>query len=150
MRFVISVALLLVACGGDPTAPLNAHPAHGVAITVTSPGACLVGGCDPPGGGMTLSLVSFVNSGNVPAYLRACGTQLAASEQEVQHGEWVNVGPAYSCAVTPGPITLAAGDSVRVNWWFLPGTRRILLGVSSTADQADEAQAMSAGFQIGK
>lgn len=151
MKFVISVAtfaLLLAACGGDPTAPLDAHTAHGVAITVTSPGPCLVGGCDPPGVGLTLSLVSFVNSGNVPAYLHACGTQLDATEQAVEGGTWANVGDAYECGVTPGPIQLAAGDSIRMNWWFGPGTRRVLVGVSSMESEVDEAQAISAAFQI--
>lgn len=148
MRFVICVALVLAACAGDATAPLDGHTAHGVAITVTAPGACLVGGCDPPGPGLTLSLVSIVNSGSVPAYLHACGTQLAASDQKVEGDAWVDVDDAVECGVTPGPIALAAGDSLRMNWWFSPGTHRVLLGVSSTESEVDEAQAMSAGFTL--
>ena len=147
MRLLLCAAIVLAACS-DATAPLGVKPAYGVVITMDVPGTCLAGGCDPPGAGMTLSLIHVVNTGTSTAYLRACGTYAALTEQVVQNGAWVNAGPAIDCAVTPGPIVLAAGDSLRQNWWFASGTRQIVVGVSSKADLSDEALDASAGVKI--
>src|SRR5215510_292502 len=141
------VLLLLVACSND-VAPTTANPVHAVLITVDVHGRCIVGGCDPPGANLSLTLVRILTTGTAPAFLQACGTFPAFGEQQLVNGVWVNVGPALACVFTPGPITLAAGDSVQVNWWFAPGTRRLELAVAGKSDLSDEAVDRSASFEI--
>ncbi len=118
-------------------------------ITVVIPGNCIVGGCDPPSADRThLALVSVLNTGSVTAYLQACGDYAAMEEQQFVNGQWAFVGPAITCPVTPGPIVLAPGDSIQVNWFFATGRRRIVLGVASMLDLSDEALDSSAAFDV--
>jgi hypothetical protein len=147
MKRIFLMLLALAACT-DSTAPTSANPVHGVLITVDAHGRCIVGGCDPPGTGLSLTLVRVLNTGTAPAFLQACGTYPALGEQQLVNGVWVNVGPAISCDFTPGPITLVAGDSVQVNWWFARGTRRLNLAVAGKSDLSDEALDTSAAFNI--
>ena len=143
----IALLLALAACTND-MAPTSANPVHSVLITVDTHGRCLVGGCDPPGANLSLTLVRILNTGTAPAFLSACGTFPALGEQQLVNGVWVNVGPALACVFTPGPIALAAGDSVQVNWWFASGTRRLVLGVAGKSDLSDEDLDTSASFTI--
>ena len=143
-----SLLLALAACDGT-NMPTQAIPVHDVSITVTAPGRCLVGGCDPfSGDATTLGLIRILNTGTTTAYLQACGTYPALGQQQLVNGRWVNVGPAIACVYTPGPIALAAGDSVQVNMFFGAGTRRLELAVAGRADMSDEAVATSASFAI--
>ena len=143
----IALLLALAACTND-MAPTSANPVHAVLITVDVHGRCLVGGCDPPGGDVSLTLVRILNTGTATAFLQACGNRPALGEQQLVNGVWVNVGPAAACVFTPGPIALAAGDSIQVNWWFESGTRRLVLGVAGKSDMSDEELDSSASFQI--
>jgi hypothetical protein len=43
---------------------------------------------------------------------------------------------------------MAPGDSMQFNQFFAPGTRRIVIGVATTADLTDEALASSASFSV--
>jgi hypothetical protein len=113
------------------------------------PGRCLVGGCDPPSADRThLGLISVLNAGSATAYLQACGAQASLAEQQFVDGAWVFVGPAITCPNTPGPIALAAGDSIQVNWFFATGVRRIVLGVGGQLTMSDEALSASAPVYV--
>jgi hypothetical protein len=113
----------LAACS-DPTAPTPAISPHGVVLFATVPGTCLVGGCDPVSSEAThLGLGTVRNTAPTTAFLQQCGTGPALSEQQFLNGQSVNVGPAISCAFAPGPITIAAGDSLRLNWSLGTGRR---------------------------
>lgn len=151
-RLLIGIGVTAVVFGGcarNVTAPTQAILAHGVLIRVAVPGPCLVGGCDPLADGRThLGLVSVVNTGSATAYLSACGTQAALTEQQYVDGAWVFVGPAYTCPNTPGPIALSPGDSLRVNWFFATGLRRIVLGAAGAIDLSDEVLGASAPFSV--
>lgn len=116
-------------------------------ITVELNGPCLFT-CDPPGGGLTRALVTVRNTGTATAYLQACGTYAAMKEQLLVDGQWTFTGPAIACPVTPGPIVLAAGDSLRSNWFFATGRRRLVLGVASAQDLSDTELAASAAFDV--
>ena len=151
MRRMLCAGLLLAAaCAQDVTAPGGAITVHGVLITVAMPGRCLVGGCDPPGAGRTnLGLVTVLNTGTSTAYLEACGLQAAMEEQQFVNGQWVFAdNPAISCPNTPGPITLAAGDSIQANWFFAAGLRRIVLGDAGAVNLSDESLGASAPIAV--
>jgi hypothetical protein len=60
----------------------------------------------------------------------------------------MNVGPGVLCTVGPSSVPLAPGDSVQFNEFFSSGTRRIVIGVGTTADLADETLASSASFVV--
>ena len=143
----ILVIAALAACS-EISAPTPAVPVHDVLITATVPGRCIVGGCDPITTATTLGLIQILNTGTATAFLQACGTYVALSEQQLVNGHWVNVGPAVTCPFTPGPIALAAGDSIQLNSWFAAGTRRVSVGVASRSDMGDEALDSSASFDI--
>ena len=149
MRRVLFAALVLAACARDITAPGGAVQVHDVLIAVAMPGRCLVGGCDPPSADRThLGLISVLNTGSATAYLQACGTQASLAEQQFVDGAWAFVGPAITCPNTPGPIALAAGDSIQVNWFFASGVRRIVLGVGGQVTISDEALSASAPVDV--
>ena len=107
---------------------------HDVSIAVDVPGVCIVGGCDPVSGEIhTLALIRIQNLGTTTAFLRACGTQPALEEQQFVGGSWVSVGPAISCPFPSTPIPLAAGDSARLNVFYVKGTRRVVMSVGGDA-----------------
>ena len=142
------LAIVLAACADAATAPTAANPVHGVLITITAAGPCLTGGCDPPFGSATLALVLLQNTSTSVAYLQACGVYPAIGEQQLVKGKWVNMGPAYACAFPSLPIPVAPGDSVRLNWYFTAGQRRLVLAVASNSAFTDEALDTSAGVSI--
>jgi hypothetical protein len=144
----MSMLAMTVACGSatDPLGP-NAHVVHNVLITVAVPGTCLFS-CDPPGPNLTLALVTVLNTGTTTSYLQTCGQQAAYAEQVLVDGQWLNVGPAITCPVGNVPISLAAGDSVQINWFFASGRRRVTLGVGSKVDMSDAGLATSAEVDI--
>jgi hypothetical protein len=69
-------------------------------------------------------------------------------EQQLVDGQWIFVGPAYTCPQTEGPIGLAPGDSIMSNWFFAPGTRRLAVGVGGTVDMSDQSLDTSAAFEV--
>lgn len=148
-RFLLLAALAAVACGKAVTGP-GAVIVDDVVITATVPGPCRNGlACDPIGGDYTtLGLITVRNNGTAAAYLQACGSTVALSEQQLVDGQWQFVGPAILCAQGPVSIALAAGDSIQSNWWFAPGTRRLTLGVASAPDLTGEALDASASFVV--
>src|SRR3954466_15233563 len=94
---IVAVLVALAACSGDIAGPVAAHPAHSVVVTVTAPGPCLVGGCDPFSvDATTLALIRIVNTGSSIAYLATCGTSVAIAEEQFVNGKWVWVGPAVA------------------------------------------------------
>ena len=147
--FALVAAFLIGACGEAVTGP-GAVIVDDVVITATVPGPCRDGlACDPIGGDYTtLGLITVHNNGTAAAYLQACGSTVALSEQQLVNGQWQFVGPAILCAQGPVSIALAAGDSIQSNWWFAPGTRRLTLGVASAADLTGEALDASASFVV--
>lgn len=142
------LAILLAACADAATAPMAANPVHGVLITITAPGSCLTGGCDPPFGSATLALVRLQNTSTSVAYMPACGIYPAIGEEQLVKGKWANVGPAYTCAFPSRPIALASGDSLRLNWYFAPGQYRLVLAVASNSTFTDESIGTSAAVSI--
>jgi hypothetical protein len=153
MRFIKhavagAAALAMAACGND-VEPLTATSVHGVVLTVTVPGRCLVGGCDPASSdATTLGLARVVNTGSSTAYLALCGSQPAFGEQQLIGGTWSNIGPAISCVSGSASGPLAPGDSLRINEFFAAGRRRLVLTVSSVPSMADAALATSAAFDV--
>jgi hypothetical protein len=148
-QFLLVVVLAAAACGKDVTGP-NAVIFDNVVITAAVPGHCRAGlSCDPIGPPYTtLGLITVHNNGTAAAYLHACGSAVALTEQQLVDGQWQNVGPAITCAQGPVSIALAAGDSIQTNWWFAPGTRRLALGVAPAADLSGEALDASASFVV--
>lgn len=148
-RFVVLAAFAAAACGKAVTGP-GPVIVDNVVITATVPGTCRDGlACDPIGAPYTtLGLITVRNDGTATAYLRACGSTVALSEQQLINGEWQFVGPAILCAQGPPSIALAAGDSIQSNWWFAPGTRRLTLGVAPAADLTGEALDASPSFVV--
>ena len=148
-RAACVVMLGALACASDVTAPVAANPVHGVLITMTVPGTCIVGGCDPADADRhTLGLIRIVNQGTAATFLRACGPSPHLIEQQLVNGEWANVGPAVDCVFPSTPIQLAPGDSLRFNQFFARGTRRIGVGVGGNQTLSDEAFDTSASFEV--
>jgi hypothetical protein len=148
-RQFLLIAVFAAACGKDATGP-NAVVVDNVVIAATVPGNCRAGlSCDPIGAPYTtLGLITVRNNGSATAYLQACGSTVALTEQQFVDGQWQNAGPAITCAQGPVSIALAAGDSTQTNWWFAPGTRRLTLGVAPAADLSGEALDASASFVV--
>jgi hypothetical protein len=153
-RFIAWVALFVFAgaCASDFLAPVPAKVVAGVVVSVTVPGPCVFADCDPldrpP---FTLGLGTIVNTSGNTAYLHACGDLhplIALEEQELVNGTWSNVPPFVLCTSGARPIAMAPGDSLQFNHFFAPGTRRIVIGVATTADLTDEALASSASFPV--
>jgi hypothetical protein len=137
------------ACTSDMTGPIAPVVAHGVVMSVVVPGSC-VATCDPiPNGPTHLGLVTLRNTGTGTAYLQNCGSSVQLSEQVFEGGQWVNVGPAAQCAISPTVATvLAPGDSIRVNWWFDTGRRRVLGSVAAAAAGASFDLDASGSFDV--
>jgi hypothetical protein len=151
-QFLLVVVLAAAACGKDVTGP-NAVVVDNVVITAAVPGNCRAGlSCDPIGAPYTtLGLITVHNNGTAVAYLRACASTVALTEQQLVDGQWQNVGPVGMlgmCAQGPVSIALAAGDSIQTNRWFAPGTRRLELGIAAAADLSGEALDASASFVV--
>jgi hypothetical protein len=147
--FLLAAVFAAAACGKD-IAGLKGIVVDQVVIDAAVPGNCRNGlACDPIGPPYTtLGLITVHNNGTAAAYLHACGSEIAMTEQQLVGIEWQNVGPAITCAQGPVSIALAAGDSIQTNWWFAPGTRRLVLGVAPAADLTGEALAASASFVV--
>jgi hypothetical protein len=145
--YMIFAAAMLAACTDAATSPPIVS--HGVMITIAVPGRCLVGACDQVSADFShLGLVTIRNAGATTAYLHRCGPGPALAEQQFVKGQWVMFGPAISCPVTPGPLTLAPGDSLQSNWFFWAGEWRMTLGVASQASMSDETLDASASIGI--
>lgn len=146
-RVVLGVALLASAAGcGDMVGPSNvAVPAHALLVSIAVPGRCIVGGCDPISTELNrLGLVTLANTGSAKVFIRLCGGAPAIGEQQFVNGQWINVGPAITCAVGPTSKAIAPNDSVQINMWFGVGTWRLNLGVAADTALATEALSVSA------
>jgi hypothetical protein len=145
----VAACLVLGGCAMDSVAPVGDAPVLGVVVSVSVPGTCLVGGCDPPNEEQhTLGLTRIVNTSTATAYLESCDSRPALVEQQRTSGGWVNVNQAAACAGPSGRIPLVPGDSLRFNQFFASGTRRIGVTVSSGAATADLAFDPSAPFTV--
>lgn len=148
-RFALVAALAGAACSSG-TAVTGPVVVDDVVITATVPGLCSNGlACDPVSTAYpTLGLITARNNGTAPAYLRTCGQDVAWTQQQLVHGHWQTLGPAYLCAQGPVSVALAPGDSIQTNSWFGPGTWRMALGVAPAADLTGESLDASAGFVV--
>jgi hypothetical protein len=149
LRFLsrIVLATFAAACSSDIVAPVSATTAHGVIVSMSVPGQCLFGGCDPAiSPPFVLGLGTILNTGSSTVYLHACNTALALREQELVNGTWIDVYPASTCAIGPPSIALAPKDSVQFNSYFHAGTRRMVIGVATVSALTDEIVASSASF----
>jgi hypothetical protein len=147
MRLSPIFALAFVAACSDSTSPPTS--AHGVMIALQVPGPCLLA-CDPvPNPTTTPGLVTLRNTASTTAYLEHCGSAASLSEQVFVNGQWLDVptGVAVTCAQS-GPVTIAPGDSLRLNWFFQTGRRRLLLRVSTDATLSDVAIATSSSVVV--
>ena len=146
MRFAaLLLAFTLAACSSSSFEPTRAHD---VLVTLTVPGPCVSGLCDPAGNNSVLGLISVVNHGTAIAYLPTCGTVLDFGTQQFESGQWVNVGPADACVFPSTPVALARGDSMRTNGQFTAGRWRLLISVSTTAAMGDPVEAISNGVTV--
>lgn len=142
-------AIAIVAGCSDAVAPGVAMPAYGLSILVAVPGRCLVGGCDPVSSDVNrLGLVTMTNATAETVFVQLCGGSPAIDEEELTGGQWINVGPAYSCANGPRSIAIAPRDSLQTNRFFAPGTRRLRAGVALDSALTTEASSTSASFIV--
>lgn len=151
LRVMVAICLasLAVSCGGEMTTPQLATPAHGLLVTVAVPGKCLVGGCDPANSEQDrLGLVTLTNTGSAFVFVPICGTLPAIQEQQFVNGQWVNVGPAVSCAFGPLSRSIAPRDSLQMNVFFGAGTWRMTVGAAVDSLLATEMVSASAAVDV--
>ncbi len=143
------VVALVAACHESATAPTGAVVAHGVVVTVSVPSACILGNCTVvPGGPTTLGLVVITNLGDTTTFLPGCQNSAVLNEQQLVGNQWINIAPAVTCPFTQTLITVAPGDSVRINRFFSAGERRLLLSVSTNPALDSAVLATSAAFVV--
>jgi hypothetical protein len=149
-RFAATAAALAALAGcADAGVATGPETAHEVSVAVTVPGLCIVASCTAPvGGPNALGLIEITNSGSADAFLVACGSTVAIGEQVFRNGTWAIVGPAVLCALPSTPIRLAAGQTMRFNDYFAPGTRRVGVGVTADGTLATQESAVSGSFRV--
>jgi hypothetical protein len=149
-RLFIGLALIVavVACG-DVTAPSeSATTAHGLLVSIAVPGRCIFT-CDPISPQLNhLGLVTLTNTATTKVFFRECGGAPAIGEQQFVNGQWINVGPAVTCAVGPLSAVIQPHDSVQFNMWFGAGTWRLTLGAAADSALATEALSTSAPIAL--
>ncbi|MBI1810081.1 MAG: hypothetical protein HYR75_09310 [Gemmatimonadetes bacterium] len=152
-RSSVVLSFVLLACASacshilDVTSP-DAHPVRGIELSIVIPGSCLLTCAPVLADHQALAIVRVVNRGGQASYVQTCGTQAMLVEQQYVLGQWVNSGAAIICPVTPRQLSLAPGDSIRVNWYFASGRSRIVLGVGGRADLSDAALAAAAAIDV--
>lgn len=126
-----------------------ATPANGVLLSLSVPGRCLVGGCDPVDAEFShLGLITLTNTGAQSAYVPLCGTLPALGTQQFVNGEWINVGPAISCAFGPRSKVIAPHDSLQLNSFYAIGIWRVSVGVATDTALVTEALSTSAPITV--
>lgn len=142
--------LVLAGCsGGASIVGLGGTIARDVSVTVTIPGRCVFT-CDPPGGDLTtLALVTAVNHGATPRYVRSCGGVIPSfEEQDYIDGQWQFIGSAGACVSGPEYIVLAPGDSVQSNWFPPKTLSRITIAVATDSAFVDGGLAASRAVHL--
>jgi hypothetical protein len=126
-----------------------AAPANGVLLSVSIPGRCLVGGCDPVDEKFNhLALVTLTNTGVQKVFVPVCGTGPAIGTQQFVNGQWINVGPAISCAFGPRSASIAPHDSLQLNSFFAVGIWRLSVGAATDTTLAMESLSTSAPIVV--
>lgn len=138
---------LIGACNSSDMAGPNdvAMPANGLLLSVSVPGQCLVGGCDPIDAQFNhLGLITLTNTGAQKVFVPLCGTLPAIGTQQFVNGHWVNFGPVASCVVGPPSTAIAPHDSLQINMFFATGIWRLSVGAATDTALATEALSTSA------
>ena len=147
-NLIFSLILLIVlgGCSSDMAGPTDVvMPANGLVVTLSVPGPCLVGGCDPIDAEFNhLGLITLTNSGTEKVFVPLCGTLPAMGTQQFVGGKWVNVGPAVSCVFGPPSMVIAPHDSLRFNSFFAIGTWRTSVGAATDTALVNEGLSTSA------
>ena len=151
VRSLFTFALLAIvgACSGGDNLTGVAMPANGILVSLTVPGQCIVGGCDPISADLNhLGLVTLTNTGSEKAYVPLCGPLPAIGTQQYINGTWVNVGPAVSCVFGPMSMVIAPHDSVRFNAFYGAGIWRLTVGAATDTTLFSEGLSISAPVTI--
>jgi hypothetical protein len=149
--FSLTLFLLLAGCSGSDLAGPNAiaTPANGLLVTVSVPGPCLVGGCDPVDVQYNhLGLITLTNTGTEKVFVPLCGPLPAMGTQQFVNGQWVNVGPAVSCVAGPTSMAIAPSDSHRFNSFFAVGIWRLSVGAATDTALVSEGLSTSAAVVV--
>ena len=152
-RIVFSLTLLALLGGcssSDLAGPTTvAVPANGLLVSVSVPGQCLVGGCDPVSTEINrLGLITLTNTGTEKVFVPLCGPLPAMGTQEFVGGVWVNVGPAASCVFGPPSMVIAPHDSLRFNSFFSVGIWRLSVGAATDTSLVNEGLSTSASVVV--
>jgi hypothetical protein len=143
----LSMLALLGGCSGSDLTGLAdvATPANGLLVSVSVPGQCLVGGCDPVSMEFNhLGLITLKNTGSVKVFVPLCGTLPAMGTQQFVDGKWINVGPVASCVYGPPSMVIAPHDSLRFNSFFAVGIWRMSVGAATDTALVNEGLSTSA------
>lgn len=151
-RLVQFLAVLALAgCASDAVSPSSSapHPARNVVVSLTVPGQCLVGGCDPPSADFhTLGLIRIVNTGTSTVFLQPCGTVPLILIQHFINGQWFTQPINFACVAPLDAISLAPGDSIRMNQFFASGPVRVGVTVGTDANLSGELLSTSNGVVV--
>jgi len=146
---IVTLVLLGSICGcsrGDMVGPTDvATPANGVLLSLSVPGRCLVGGCDPIDAQLNhLGLVTLTNTSSQKAFVPLCGAVPSLGRQQFVDGEWMNVGPAVACVPGPRSMAIAPHDSLQINSFFAVGIWRLSVGAAADTALVTEGLSTSA------
>ena len=146
----VSLIVLLGGCNGDLAGPnAAAMPANGLLVSLSVPGPCLVGGCDPVNLETNhLGLITLTNTGTEKVFVPLCGPLPAMGTQQFVGGTWINVGPVASCVVGPPSMVLAPHDSLRFNQFFAAGIWRSSVGAATDTALVNEGLSTSAAVVV--
>jgi hypothetical protein len=147
--FSASLIVALGACSGDLAGPTVATPANGLLVSVSVPGQCLVGGCDPANATFNhLGLITLTNTGSEAVFVPLCGPLPAMGTQQFVNDKWVNVGPVASCVAGPPSMAIAPHDSFRFNSFFAIGIWRMSVGAATDTALSNEGLTTSAPVAV--
>lgn len=154
MARIVSTFTLLALLAGCSSGDLSsltgvATPANGLLVSVSVPGPCLVGGCDPANAESNhLGLITVKNTGSEKVFVPLCGPLPAMGTQQLIDGKWVNVGPAASCVFGPPSMVIAPHDSLRFNSFFAAGIWRLSVGAATDTTLVNEGLSTSAPILV--
>ena len=114
-----------------------AQPALGVAVSAAIGGASAFGDS---------ARVVIHNTSAATRYLSRCGTGPLILVGTFENGAWSEGVQNFACvaSVPPGPVQLAAGDSLIIAWAYLtPGSYRFEAFASTSADLSNMARTTS-------
>lgn len=143
--------LALAACSNGDLAHFTgvATPANGLVVSLSVPGPCVNGGCDPVSGQVNqLGLITLRNTGSQKVFVPLCGILPAIGTQQIVNGEWANFGPALACVAGPKSIVIAPNDSLRLNSFYSVGIWRVSVGAATDTALVNEALSISAPVTV--